>query len=1462
MKKRIISVSVVLIMLLQTTTLVYAENEIFINEVFDNYPTNSTETEKISATSGIDTRVKEDGKGNKAFYGKAWGEKVKIKSTFTGSEKTVFSADIKICGNVAPASVFSLTCGTETLTLLNITEQKRLKLYDGKDIGGITYDTWTTLTAVADFKSGLLSVYANGKCLISNWYLSKKNYTAPSEVRWELSAPGEGFSELYIDNIRIYEGERLPKDMYFEAKSYSSETEDFTPTEKIEELTKVFLTNDYSGSAAGMTFINQGGIQFGKVTLDDGNDVISAKADGSVNGDSYFDTTCNELATENKYVIEADVFVNRIEGTSEIDLFDAKDTYGKWRFGIRFTADGRIAMRETGVQIGTYIPGEWTTVSMCYNVSSGTVDTYINKKLTRKALPAPDSIYPVIYRIDAVVRGGSPLEFYIDNFRIYQGNAPRIIKEEQNVESTALKSVMENENDAKSLIGSASIFMLSNETMFLNGEKSSYKTANNKPYVEDGVFMVPLPMLDKVIKSASIWNEAAGEAIIGGKVHVYAGSDTMQADEKKITMPKAANVRNGVLYVPLRAVCKDGLSKTVAWDERGFMIISNGPFKYKDSENFYQLFDPIDKIYRYMQFERPAGKEITENIKTLNPDHKHPRLLYTDERVSQMKTKISEIDEMKSVYDKISAQADIYESADVTKYIDGSAVDGVKQTQSWNLYVAVEILGTKYVITGDEKYAAAITRYMDEACKWDTLGENTSLLASGHWTFGMGLGYDTVYNYLNATESGREKLKFYRDTIYRVAYKGVVAAYSSGNGRRWINIRDNFAAVIGGGHLMMLLALADEDDNIKETEFLLENVLKTLEIPVSLYAPDGAWYEGPSYWVYTNEFMSVTVDCMLNSCGTDYGFSDVPGFKTAGYAMLYAATPNGLFNYHDSAETFQNDVASYFYADRFNDAVLGKQWHNMYNLSYKNSPNVFNKRSLLWYKPEWSDTKNAEIPLDKYFKTAEFGTMRDEWGTTTPTFVGIHGGRTSLPHDMLDVGEFVFEADGVRWAKDLGNDNYGLKGYWTNDGYNIYRKRTEGENCLVINPRGDYYGQELESGAKLLMFKSSPRSAMAAYDLSDIYKSDAESVKRGYYFGDDRNSLTVRDEITLKKDDSEIYWFMHTPASIGINGNEAVLNYAGKQCLVSVICNADEWEILDMDPKPFEHVPSVEGQAVNTGRKLAIRAKGSGKINITVKLSPINDKYNLTPADNTPISNWVLLEGESEKRLTASEISADGEKILDFSPNIRSYTVTIPVDAKEPPLITAKSDEGTITVENADSIFGTTRVYVSAEGRKTQSYSINFKIDTQREINVSDEMTGAKPQIGFIGSALPHKTIFASNIPEAVNGPDNLYDRNLETRWATSLDGAFVEYDFGTVQDIDGIFYAIYEGTARKNNFEILYSENGIDYKKVYSGQSSGKTAEYERLEIPGRTRFIRCVAHGADVTNWFSLLEFGAYKK
>ena len=92
------------------------------------------------------------------------------------------------------------------------------------------------------------------------------------------------------------------------------------------------------------------------------------------------------------------------------------------------------------------------------------------------------------------------------------------------------------------------------------------------------------------------------------------------------------------------------------------------------------------------------------------------------------------------------------------------------------------------------------------------------------------------------------------------------------------------------------------------------------------------------------------------------------------------------------------------------------------------------------------------------------------------------------------------------------------------------------------------------------------------------------------------------------------------------------------------------------------------------------------------------------------------------------------------------------------------------------------------------------------------------------------------------------------------MDGGWVEYDFGEVKNISGVAYAIYEGTQRANHFDILYSEDGINYKRVYSGDSSGTNAEFERLEIPGRARFVRYTGHGSTAGTWTSVLEFGAY--
>ena len=246
---------------------------------------------------------------------------------------------------------------------------------------------------------------------------------------------------------------------------------------------------------------------------------------------------------------------------------------------------------------------------------------------------------------------------------------------------------------------------------------------------------------------------------------------------------------------------------------------------------------------------------------------------------------------------------------------------------------------------------------------------------------------------------------------------------------------------------------------------------------------------------------------------------------------------------------------------------------------------------------------------------------------------------------MLDVGEFTFEADGINWAMDLGSDKYTLPQYFQKDGYKIYRKRPEGENCVVINPDGSYYGQEIGASSKLLKFESNNKAAMASYDLSEIYARDVNSYTRGYYFGDDRNTLLIQDEINLKNANSEIYWFMHTPADIEIvDKKTAILTCGGKKLRAEVYCSsALKYELCSMEAEPLPSSPTVEGQNANSGiRKLAIHGTSTkGKITMAVKLIPINDFYMPQKLSMKYISQWKLPSGEISIKPSVSDVSLD-----------------------------------------------------------------------------------------------------------------------------------------------------------------------------------------------------------------------------
>ena len=89
-------------------------------------------------------------------------------------------------------------------------------------------------------------------------------------------------------------------------------------------------------------------------------------------------------------------------------------------------------------------------------------------------------------------------------------------------------------------------------------------------------------------------------------------------------------------------------------------------------------------------------------------------------------------------------------------------------------------------------------------------------------------------------------------------------------------------------------------------------------------------------------------------------------------------------------------------------------------------------------------------PLDKLFRGIDVAFFRSAGNDKDAFFVGFKGGDNKANHSHLDLGTFVLDALGQRWALDLGSDDYNLPGYFGKQRWNYYRLRTEGHNTLTI----------------------------------------------------------------------------------------------------------------------------------------------------------------------------------------------------------------------------------------------------------------------------------------------------------------------------------------------------------------------------------------------------------------------------
>jgi len=436
----------------------------------------------------------------------------------------------------------------------------------------------------------------------------------------------------------------------------------------------------------------------------------------------------------------------------------------------------------------------------------------------------------------------------------------------------------------------------------------------------------------------------------------------------------------------------------------------------------------------------------------------------------------------------------------------------------------------------------------------------------------------------------------------------------------WARLNHNWNQVCNGGLLLGALAIADEDPDIARR--IVREAATSLPYALVEYGPDGAWGEGPGYWAFATEFTVYALAGLQSALGQDFGLGAIPGLSITGDFPPAFTGPSGMpFNYADaSMGAYRGTPALFWLATRYQRPA----WAAAQTTFADARPEPMD---ALWGAPwEGQAPKPATLPTLQYFRHHEIVSMRTGWGEPRAWWVGFKGGNNQVNHGHLDLGSFVLDAAGVRWAYDQGADDYNLPGFFGSPKrWEYYRLRAEAHNTLVLNP-GQAPDQDPRATAAITTTGTrADGTTVAIADLTKAYAPHARRIQRGLALS--TTGLTVQDELALNAA-TDLWWMFHTAATVDLQGDRAVLTFRGETIHARILSPAGAaFQLLPLGPLPTS--PTPEGQLkkpISGGPKEPIRnlaihlPTATGDLRLTVAFTPTAQA---APAPTSPLSTWL-----------------------------------------------------------------------------------------------------------------------------------------------------------------------------------------------------------------------------------------------
>ena len=546
----------------------------------------------------------------------------------------------------------------------------------------------------------------------------------------------------------------------------------------------------------------------------------------------------------------------------------------------------------------------------------------------------------------------------------------------------------------------------------------------------------------------------------------------------------------------------------------------------------------------------------------------------------------------------------------------------------------VLLLALHHRLTGDPALAKRAEQEMLAAAAFPDWNPS-HFLDVGEMTAALAFGHDWLYDVLDPAA---------RKTIAAAIVAKGLKPGTDGEPAHWLRVQNNWNSVCLCGMALGALTLAEEEPELAERT--LANVRAFNANGLKPYAPEGIYPEGAMYWGYGTTFQAVLLAALESALGTDWGLSRSPGFLASADALLHQLGPTGaFFNFSDNTERPQLEAGMWWYAHRLKrpDLLRYDAPHVRAFAASQRPPQPESggdrllPLAALWWPEDGRLDAPTKLPRHWYGDGPnQLAAFRTSWDDPKAMYLALKAGGANISHAHMDAGSFVFEADGVRWARDLGMQSYHSlesKGVdlWNSkqDGgrWKVYRLGPEPHNTLTIGDRL----HRADGRASLTHFSDAPDTPGALLDLSPVFAGQAGRVARGFAFRPNSHAL-VRDEVEGVRPGEIVRWAMLTNAQVALaeGGAEAILTENGRRLRVRLRAAAPAgaaFEVASAQP-PDNGVDAPNPDA----RLLVVRAAApaSGRVTFAVVLEPLGEGGRAArvpvsePLADTPLNAWRL----------------------------------------------------------------------------------------------------------------------------------------------------------------------------------------------------------------------------------------------